>query len=123
MKTGGPSDLARAGAGASATGLFTLTRGEEGGADLTGPELFDAFGDWSALRSCWRADRLLTARLTSFFSRANRFRIFQSAWMRRWDHWGKRRDPARMCRAGDPFVPARRGWFRGSRERPRDGHG
>ena len=87
------------------TGLFTLTRGE-GGADLTGPELFDALG-------LVRTEELLAAdryyAVDQFFSRATDFG-FSKRLDETLDHWGKEeilRDAVRV----DPFVPARRGGF------------
>jgi LmbE family N-acetylglucosaminyl deacetylase len=98
------------------TGLFTLTRGE-GGADLAGPELFDALG-------LVRTEELLAADryygVDQFFSRAADFG-FSKRLDETLDHWGKEevlRDAVRVIRLYRPDVIVSR--FRGE---PRDGHG
>jgi LmbE family N-acetylglucosaminyl deacetylase len=98
------------------TGLFTLTRGE-GGADLTGPELFDALG-------LVRTEELLAAdryyAVDQFFSRATDFG-FSKRLDETLDHWGKDeilRDAVRVIRLYRPDVVVSR--FQGT---PRDGHG
>ena len=98
------------------TGLFTLTRGE-GGADLTGPELFDALG-------LVRTEELLAAdryyAVDQFFSRATDFG-FSKRLDETLDHWGKEeilRDAVRVIRLYRPDVVVSR--FQGT---PRDGHG
>jgi LmbE family N-acetylglucosaminyl deacetylase len=98
------------------TGLFTLTRGE-GGADLSGPELFDALG-------LIRTEELLAADryygVEQFFTRAADFgfskRLYETL-----DRWGKEnvlRDCVRVVRTYRPDVIVSR--FHGA---PRDGHG
>ena len=98
------------------TGLFTLTRGE-GGADLAGPELFDALG-------LVRTEELLAAdryyAVDQFFSRATDFG-FSKRLDETLDHWGKEeilRDAVRVIRLYRPDVIVSR--FQGT---PRDGHG
>ena len=98
------------------TGLFTLTRGE-GGADLTGPELFDALG-------LVRTEELLAADryygVDQFFSRATDFG-FSKRLDETMEHWGKEeilRDTVRVIRMYRPDVVISR--FQGT---PRDGHG
>jgi LmbE family N-acetylglucosaminyl deacetylase len=98
------------------TGLFTLTRGE-GGADLTGPELFDALG-------LVRTEELLAADryygVDQFFSRATDFG-FSKRLDETLDHWGKEeilRDAVRVIRLYRPDVIVSR--FEGT---PPDGHG
>jgi LmbE family N-acetylglucosaminyl deacetylase len=98
------------------TGLFTLTRGE-GGADLAGPELFDALG-------VVRTEELLAADryygVDQFFSRAADFG-FSKTLEETLSHWGKEeilRDAVRVIRLYRPDVVISR--FQGT---PRDGHG
>lgn len=98
------------------TGLFTLTRGE-GGADLAGPELFDALG-------LVRTEELLAADryygVDQFFSRAADFG-FSKRLDETLEHWGKDevlRDAVRVIRLYRPDVIVSR--FQGT---PADGHG
>ncbi len=80
------------------TGLFTLNRGE-GGADLIGPELFDALG-------LVRTEELLAADryygVDQFFTRVTDFG-FSKRMDETLEHWGK---PARL-RPRRAAVPAR----------------
>jgi LmbE family N-acetylglucosaminyl deacetylase len=98
------------------TGLFTLTRGE-GGADLTGPELFDALG-------LIRTEELLAAGryygVDQFFSRAADFGFSKSLdeTLERWGRENVLRDCVRVVRMYRPDVIVSR--FHGA---PRDGHG
>src|SRR5258706_9899853 len=98
------------------TGLFTLNRGE-GGADLIGPELFDALG-------LVRTEELLAADryygVDQFFTR-----VTDLGFSKRLDepleHWGKEnvlRDCVHVVRLYRPDVIVSR--FHGA---PRDGHG
>ncbi len=98
------------------TGLFTLTRGE-GGADLAGPELFDALG-------LIRTEELLAADryygVDQFFTRAADFG-FSKRLDETLERWGKEnvlRDCVRVVRTYRPDVIISR--FHGA---PRDGHG
>src|SRR5258708_22288246 len=98
------------------TGLFTLTRGE-GGADLTGPELFDALG-------LIRTEELLAAGryygVDQFFSRAADFGFSKTLdeTLQRWGRENVLRDCVRVVRMYRPDVIVSR--FHGA---PRDGHG
>ena len=98
------------------TGLLTLTRGE-GGANLIGPEQFDALG-------LVRTDELLAADryygVDQFFTRAADFG-FSKRLDETFDHWGKEnvlRDCVRVVRLYRPDVIISR--FSGD---ARDGHG
>jgi len=98
------------------TGLFTLTRGE-GGANLIGPELFDALG-------LVRTEELLASDryygVDQFFSRAADFG-FSKRLDETLEHWGKEnllRDAVRVVRLYRPDIVVSR--FHGA---PRDGHG
>jgi LmbE family N-acetylglucosaminyl deacetylase len=98
------------------TGLFTLNRGE-GGADLIGPELFDALG-------LVRTEELLAAGryygVDQFFTRVTDFG-FSKRMDETLEHWGKEnvlRDCVRVVRLYRPDVIVSR--FHGA---PRDGHG
>ncbi|MBZ5605408.1 MAG: PIG-L family deacetylase, partial [Acidobacteriia bacterium] len=98
------------------TGLFTLTRGE-GGANLIGPELFDALG-------LVRTEELLASDraygVDQFFSRAADFG-FSKRLDETLEHWGKDtilRDAVRVVRLYRPDVIIAR--FHGT---DRDGHG
>src|ERR1051325_6603079 len=98
------------------TGLFTLTRGE-GGADLTGPELFDALG-------LVRTEELLAAGryygVDQFFARVADFG-FSKRLEETLERWGKEnvlRDCVRVVRLYRPDVIVSR--FHGA---ARDGHG
>ncbi|HTS77197.1 MAG TPA: PIG-L family deacetylase [Bryobacteraceae bacterium] len=98
------------------TGLLTLTRGE-GGANLIGPELFDALG-------LLRTEELLAADgyygVDQFFTRAADFG-FSKRVDETFDHWDKEivlRDCVRVVRLYRPDVIISR--FAGD---PRDGHG
>jgi LmbE family N-acetylglucosaminyl deacetylase len=98
------------------TGLLTLTRGE-GGANLIGPEQFDALG-------LVRTDELLAADryygVDQFFTRAADFG-FSKRLDETFEHWGKEnvlRDAVRVVRLYRPDVIISR--FSGD---ARDGHG
>jgi LmbE family N-acetylglucosaminyl deacetylase len=98
------------------TGLLTLTRGE-GGANLIGPEQFDALG-------VLRTDELLAADryygVDQFFTRATDFG-FSKRLDETFEHWGKEnvlRDSVRVVRLYRPDVIISR--FSGG---VRDGHG
>lgn len=98
------------------TGLLTLTRGE-GGANLIGPELFDALG-------ILRTEELLAADryygVDQFFTRAADFG-FSKRLDETMEHWGEQNtlaDCVRVVRLYRPDVIIAR--FRGD---PRDGHG
>src|SRR5882724_2666897 len=98
------------------TGLLTLNRGE-GGADLIGPELFDALG-------LVRTEELLAAGryygVDQFFTRVTDFG-FSKRLDETLEHWGKDnvlRDCVRVVRLYRPDVIVSR--FHGA---PRDGHG
>ncbi|HML15372.1 MAG TPA: PIG-L family deacetylase, partial [Bryobacteraceae bacterium] len=98
------------------TGLLTLTRGE-GGANLIGPELFDALG-------IVRTEELLAAGryygVDQFFTRAADFG-FSKRLDETMEHWGEENvlgDCVRVVRLYRPDVIVSR--FRGD---PRDGHG
>jgi LmbE family N-acetylglucosaminyl deacetylase len=98
------------------TGLLTLTRGE-GGANLIGPEQFDALG-------LVRTDELLAADryygVDQFFTRAADFG-FSKRLDETFEHWGKEnvlRDAVRVVRLYRPDVIVSR--FSGD---ARDGHG
>jgi LmbE family N-acetylglucosaminyl deacetylase len=98
------------------TGLFTLTRGE-GGANLIGPELFDALG-------LVRTEELLASDryygVDQFFSHAADFG-FSKRLDETLEHWGKEnllRDAVRVVRLYRPDIVVSR--FHGA---PRDGHG
>ena len=98
------------------TGLLTLTRGE-GGANLIGPELYDALG-------IVRTEELLAADryygVDQFFTRAADFG-FSKRLDETLEHWGEDnvlRDCVRVVRMYRPDVIVAR--FRGD---PRDGHG
>ena len=98
------------------TGLLTLNRGE-GGANLIGPELFDAMG-------LLRTEELLAAGrfygVEQFFTRAIDFG-FSKRMDETLEHWGEEnvlRDVVRVVRMYRPDVIVSR--FHG---KPRDGHG
>jgi LmbE family N-acetylglucosaminyl deacetylase len=98
------------------TGLFTLTRGE-GGANLTGPDLFDALG-------LLRTEELLASDryygVDQFFSRAADFG-FSKRLDETLEHWSKEnllRDAVRVVRMYRPDIIVAR--FHGA---ARDGHG
>ncbi len=98
------------------TGLLTLNRGE-GGADLIGPELFDALG-------LVRTEELLAAGryygVNQFFTRVTDFG-FSKRMDETLEHWGKEnvlRDVVRVVRMYRPDILISR--FHG---KPRDGHG
>ena len=98
------------------TGLFTLNRGE-GGANLIGPELFDALG-------LIRTEELLAADryygVDQFFTRVADFG-FSKRMDETLEHWGKEdvlRDCVRVVRLYRPDIIVSR--FQGG---PRDGHG
>jgi LmbE family N-acetylglucosaminyl deacetylase len=98
------------------TGLFTLTRGE-GGADLTGPELFDALG-------LVRTEELLAADryygVDQFFTGAADFGFSKrmDETLERWGRENVLRDCVRVVRLYRPDVIVAR--FHGA---DRDGHG
>ncbi len=98
------------------TGLLTLTRGE-GGANLIGPELFDALG-------VLRTEELLAAGryygVDQFFTRVVDFGFSKrlDETLQKWGHETALRDVVRVIRLYRPDIIIAR--FRGD---PRDGHG